>query len=318
MPNRGATATLVATLACVVAAACWALNAVIAADTFGLGISPEHLAESRVIVALVPLAAYLAITRRDLLVPPRAAWPPIAAFGVCIVAVNFAYYVAIERVPVGVAIALQYTAPVLILVTAALVSRRAPRGAAWVAGGLTLIGAALVGGAFGRGESAGMAGGAADLDGLGLLAGAVAAVTFAGYLVSAEAAGRRGAHPVTTLFGGFVVAALLWAAILPIWSWPFHLLSGPQIVLRVLSIGLLGTLLPFGLTVAALRILSSSVAGIATTTEPVLAAALAWLLLGQQLGAIQVVGGGLVVAGVLIAQVVRPAPSSSAAVDATP
>jgi drug/metabolite transporter (DMT)-like permease len=86
----------------------------------------------------------------------------------------------------------------------------------------------------------------------------------------------------------------------------------------VLSIGLLGTLLPFGLTVAALRILSSSVAGIATTMEPVLAAALAWLLLGQQLAPAQLLGGGLVVAGVLIAQLVRPAPHASAAVDAAP
>ena len=319
MPNRAGTATLVATLACVVAAACWALNAVIAADTFGHGISPEHLAESRVIVALVPLAAYLAIARRDLLVPPRSAWPPIAAFGACIVAVNFAYYVAIERVPVGVAIALQYTAPVLILVGAALVTGRAPRRAAWAAGGLTLIGAALVGGVLGAGQARGdVAGSAAGLDGLGLLAGTLAAVTFAGYLVSAEIAGRRGAHPVTTLFGGFVVAALLWTVVLPVWSWPFHLLADPQIALRVLSIGLIGTLLPFGLTVAALRILSSSVAGIATTMEPVLAAALAWLLLGQQLSTMQLAGGGLVVAGVLIAQLLRPAPPAAAAVDAAP
>lgn len=313
MPNRSGTATLVATLACVVAAACWALNAVIAAETFGRGITPAHLAQSRVIVALVPLAAYLLVARRELLVPPRAAWLPIAAFGACIVTVNFAYYVALERVPVGVAIALQYTAPVLILVGAALVARRAPRGAAWVAGGLTLTGAALVGGVL-----ASLTGGTVALDGIGLLAGALAALTFAGYLVTAEMAGRRGTHPVTTLFGGFVVAALLWAVILPLWDWPFQLLADPQVAVRVLSIGLLGTLLPFGLTVAALRILSSSVAGIATTMEPVLAAALAWLLLGQQLGAAQLVGGALVVAGVLIAQLVRPEPPASAALDATP
>lgn len=312
MSNRSGTAALVATLACVVAATCWALNAVIAAETFGRGISPEHLAESRVIVALVPLAAFLAVSRRDLLLPPRAAWPPIAAFGACIVAVNFAYYVALERVPVGVAIALQYTAPVLILVGAAITARRAPRAPAWVAGGLTLTGAALVGGVVGTVT------GSLALDGLGLLAGAVAALTFAGYLVSAEIAGRRGAHPATTLFGGFVVASVLWAMLVPLWDWPFHLLADPQIAARVLSIGLLGTLLPFGLTVAALRILSSSVAGIATTMEPVLAAALAWLLLGQQLGAAQLAGGALVVAGVLIAQLVRGEPPASAAVEATP
>jgi drug/metabolite transporter (DMT)-like permease len=103
--------TLLATLACVVAAACWAASAVVAAGAF----KPDRLAEARVVVALLPLAAYLLVARRDLLRPPRSALPPLVAFGACIVAVNFAYYVAIDRVPVGVAISLQYTAPVLVL-----------------------------------------------------------------------------------------------------------------------------------------------------------------------------------------------------------
>jgi drug/metabolite transporter (DMT)-like permease len=302
--------TLAATLACVVAATCWALNAVIAAETFERGVSPERLAESRVLVALVPLAAYLLAARRDLLVPPRAAWPAIALFGACIVVVNFAYYLAIERVPVGVAIALQYTAPVIILVVGALLARRSPHPAAWVAGTLTLAGAALVGGVLG--------GPSETLDSVGLLAGVLAALTYAGYLVSAEVAGRHGTHPVTTLFAGFTVGAVLWAIVLPVWDWPVELLRDPDIAWRILAVGLLGTLLPFGLTVAALRVLSSSVAGIATTTEPVLAAALAWLLLGQVLEPAQILGGGLVVAGVLIAQLIRPPSPASAAVDAAP
>jgi drug/metabolite transporter (DMT)-like permease len=47
------------------------------------------------------------------------------------------------------------------------------------------------------------------------------------------------------------------------------------------------------------------VAGIAATTEPVFAAGLAWLLLGQSLGVAQLLGGGLVVAGVVVAQFAR-------------
>lgn len=261
-------------------------------------------------MALIPLAAFLILARRDLLVPPRGAWPAIGAFGICIVTVNFAYYLAIERVPVGVAIALQYTAPVLILVGAALVSRRSPHRAAWLAGGMTLVGAALVGGVLGQPS--------APLDDVGLLAGAVAALTYAGYLVSAEMAGARDTHPVTTLFAGFLVAAIIWAVVLPLWDWPFHLLADPEIAWRVLAVGLLGTLLPFGLTVAALRVLAAPVAGIATTTEPVLAAALAWLLLGQVLEPAQLAGGALVVAGVVIAQLVRPPSEATAPVDAAP
>jgi drug/metabolite transporter (DMT)-like permease len=289
--------TLLATLACVVAAACWAANAVIAAGAFELGVSPERLAQTRVVIALVPLAAYLLVARRDLMRPPRAAVPALIGFGACIVAVNFAYYVAIDRVPVGVAVALQYTAPVLVLAGTAVIAHRNPQPTIWLAGALSLTGAVLVSGA--------LAATTQRLDGLGLIAGAAAALTFAGYLVTAEMAGRRGTHPVTTLFIGFCVAALIWAVVLPLWDWPMELLADPQVAWRVVAVGLLGTLLPFGLVVAALRWISSALAGIATTAEPVLAACLAWLFLGQLLSVPQLMGAGLVIAGVLIAQVTR-------------
>jgi drug/metabolite transporter (DMT)-like permease len=305
---------VLATLACVVAAACWAASAVIAAGAFERGMSPERLAQSRVITALVPLMAYLLVARRDLLRPPRGAVMAIIGFGACMVVVNFSYYLAIALVPVGVAIALQYTAPVLILVATALLTRRSPHRLIWIAGGMTLAGAILVSGAL-----AGGAGGAGqDLNGLGLVAGIAAALSFAGYLTTAELAGKRGAHPVTSLFIGFVVAAVIWAIVLPWWTWPVDLLRDREILWRVLAVGLVGTLLPFGLAVAALRWISSALAGIATTTEPVLAAALAWVFLGQALTPAQLLGGGLVVAGVLTAQVARAPTAEVAPVEIAP
>ena len=298
-------ATVLATLACVVAAACWAANAVIAAGAFDRGVTPERLAQTRVIVALVPLAAYLLVARRDLLSPPRGTVAPLIVFGACMVIVNFSYYVAIDRVPVGVAIALQYTAPVLILAGTALIGRRSPAPTTWIAGGLTLAGAVLVSGAL-------AGAGGEPMDRIGLLAGIGSALSFAGYLVSAELSGKRGAHPATSLFIGFVVATLIWVVVLPLWDWPFELLQDPEVVWRVLAVGLVGTLLPFALTVAALRWISSALAGIATTTEPVLAAALAWIFLGQALTVPQLIGGAMVVAGVLVAQISRsPAPEAT-------
>ncbi len=301
---------LLATLACVLAAACWAANAVIAAGAFALGVTPEQLAEARVVVALVPLAGYLAVFRRDLMAPPSRAITPLLVFGACIVAVNFAYYVAIDRVPVGVAISLQYTAPVLVLAGTALVGRAIPPATVWIAAGMTLVGAALVSGA--------LAGAIGGLDEIGLLAGVASALTFAGYLVAAELAGRRGAHPVTTLFIGFVVATVIWSVILPLWNWPFALLANPDVAWRVVAVGLLGTLIPFALTVAALRWISSVLAGIATTAEPVLAAALAWWLLSQALTVPQLIGGALVVAGVLTAQLARRLPPRITPVEIAP
>lgn len=299
-------AAAIATIACVAAAACWAGNAVVAAGAFAQNISPERLAETRVVVAIVPLLAYLLVARRDLLRPPRAVLPVLLAFGICLVGANWAYYLAIERVPVGVAISIQYTAPVLILAATALVVRRTPPATIWTAGALTLIGAALVSGTIGAAE------GGTGLDATGLGAAVISAITYAGYLVTAEAAGRRGVHPATTLLSGFVVAGVLWAVILPVWDWPFELLRQGDLAWRIVAIGLLGTLLPFALTVVAVRWISSAVAGIATTTEPVLAAVLAWVILDQTLTLPQLIGGGLVVAGVLTAQLARhPSPQAT-------
>ncbi len=294
-----------ATLGVVLAAFCWGLSAILAKGAFERGVGPAQMSEARVVVAVVPLFAYLALRRRDLLLPPRPALGMSALFGVAVVIVNWSYYVAIDRLAVGIAISLQYTAPVLVLILVALVSRRAPGGLAWTAGLLTLAGAVLVSGAYS---------GLASLDGIGLGAAALSAASFAAYLLTAEAAGRRGAHPASALFVGFAVAAAAWSVVQPWWDWPFALLADPEVSLRVLAVGLVGTLFPFLLAVSAVRIVSAALAGIAATFEPVFGAALAWLLLGQQLSPPQLVGGACVVAGVAIAQLSRPA----TAVELTP
>ncbi|PZR61272.1 MAG: hypothetical protein DLM71_08900 [Chloroflexi bacterium] len=287
---------LAATLAVVAAAFCWGISAIFAKGAFERGISPEQMAQARVMVAVVPLVAWLALRRRDLLRPPRPALPYLVVFGAAVVAVNFSYYVAIDRLDIGVAISLQYTAPVLVLALAALTSRRAPPSLVWVAGILTLVGAILVSGAYA---------GFARIDPVGVAAGFAAALTFAGYLLSAEAAGRRGAHPASSLLIGFLVAILIWGLLQPWWNWPWARLSDPEIGLRVLAVGIVGTLVPFLLAVAAVRVISTPLAAIAATTEPVFASALAWLLLGQHLGPVQLLGGACVIAGVTAANLHR-------------
>jgi drug/metabolite transporter (DMT)-like permease len=127
-------------------------------------------------------------------------------------------------------------------------------------------------------------------------------VLFAAYLLAAERAGRRGVEPATTLVWGFLVAVAIWAVAVPWWSWPVATLADPAVAAAVLGVGLVGTLLPFALAVGAVRVISAATAGIAATAEPVFAAALAWLLLGQHLNPAQLAGAGLVVAGVVLAQ----------------
>src|SRR5205085_12537868 len=104
-----------ATAAVVVAAFCWGVSAIFAKGAFESGIPPERMAEARIAVAGLLLLGFVVLARCDLLRPPRAAVLPAALFGLSLVLVNLSYYVAIDRLPVGVAIALQYTAPVFVL-----------------------------------------------------------------------------------------------------------------------------------------------------------------------------------------------------------
>ena len=294
---------LVAFAAVVVAGACWGFSAVIATKAFDRGVPPIRMAEARVLVALVVLTAILAWRAPSLLRPPRAAVPAFVGFGLSIAAVNASYYVAIDRLPVGVAISIQYTAPTILLALSAAVAAAGVRSAVlpapppgpvlWVASAVTLLGAALVSEAF-----AGLGG----LSASGLAAAVVAAITFGTYLVTARWAAERGAHPATTLLWGFIVATLAWTVVAPWWGWPVSLLSDPAVLGAVIAVGLLATLLPFFLAVWAMRILPPTTAGVAATVEPPFATFFAWLLLGQSLSGWQVLGAGLVIVGVALAQ----------------
>ena len=294
-PNAGVS-PLAATLAVVSAAACFGIAAIMAKVAFEHGVPPERLAQARATVALLLLAPALAWRWRGLLRPPRGTLPLLLGFGLCVAAVNYAYYVAIDHLAVGVAISLQYTGPVLVLGWTVLVARRHPGRLAWAAAGCTLAGAVLVSQAY-AGFSA--------VDLAGLAGGAASALLFAAYLLTAEAAGRAGVHPATVLVWGFATAIVALGPISPWWSWPFSALSEPRVALAVAGVGVVGTLLPFFLTVGAVRVVSAATVGIAATFEPVFAAAFAWMLLGQRLEPVQLAGGLLVVAGVVVAQLAQ-------------
>jgi drug/metabolite transporter (DMT)-like permease len=297
-PDRAA--TLGALLRVVAAAACWAMAAVLAKYVFDRGVPPIRLAEARVAVAVAVLAPLLVWRRPRLLRPPPGTLPLLAGFGACVAAVNLSYYLAIDHLPVGVAVSLQYTGPAMVLAVSALAGRASRSGragspgrVAWVAAAITLAGAVLVSRAL---EGLG------GLDVPGVAAGLASAVTFAAYLLTAELAGARGAHPATTLLWGFLSSVAIWSLAAPWWSWPLEALRDPGVALAVAGVGLVGTLLPFALAVGAVRVISAATAGIAATSEPVFAAAFAWVLLDQRLAPPQLAGGALVVAGVVLAQ----------------
>lgn len=284
------------------AATLWAVNGAVSKVILDSGVSSTQLSEIRSTGAFVGLALLLVLVAPRSLAVTRRELPLLAAFGVGGLAfVQWFYFVAIHRLAIGVALLVQYLAPLLVALYARFVMRRAVRRRIWLA--LTL---ALVGLSFVLELGAGT-----ELDGLGVAASLLAAASYAFYLLVAEReVGRR--EPVSLTTYGFFFAALFWAIVQPWWSFPARVLddaAGSAWDLPVWSLVawmiLLGTIVPFGLLVASLRFVPATRVGITAMLEPVAATVVAWLWLGEELGAPQLGGGALVLAGIVLAQTAR-------------
>ena len=280
----------------IVAAAFYAVGGVIAKRAFELGIPPATLAEWRILFAFVVfLALTLTFRRRDLQAVRRSDLPLLGLFGLLgVMAVQLVYYEAIQRIPIGVALVIEYTAPLLILAYWRLRGRRVGI-VLWLAGGLTLVGCYFVVGAYDAQLR--------QVNALGAALATLDAVILASYFLLTEKLVTRFSS-WALLCVGFGAAALAWSIVRPPWTLPWFLLNG-ELALYVLGVVVIATVVPYLFSVAAVRLIPAARVGLASTSEPVIAAVAAWILIGQSLEGLQVVGGLIVVAGILVAQSVR-------------
>lgn len=274
----------------------WALNSSLARWLLDDGMSAVRLAQLRSLGSWALLVAALALARPGLLRVKRRELPALAFLGVAGLAlVHATYFLAIERLQIGVAVTIQYLAPLLLLLWLRLAHGRRLPGSLWGAVALSVAGCFLVVRAYDAGA----------VDALGVAAAFGAALSFAVYMVGSERAGRL--HPpVTTLVWAFGFASLAWAVAAPWWGFPFELLGSARNALLAAGVVVVGTLLPFICLVAAVRHIPASRAAIVATLEPVLAAVFAWFLHDQELAAVQVVGAAAVLAAVAWVQSQRP------------
>jgi DME family drug/metabolite transporter len=280
------------------AAALWALGAVVAANLFDDGIKPLELAEARSIVSALGLALIPVSWRPPVARPSRTVRRSLVLLGVCIGLVNAVYYVAIDRLPVAVALVLQYTAPAMVVVYTAVRLRKRPRNEIVVAVSLALAGVALVSGLLGADL------GSVDLFGVAM--GLASAVLFASYTLVGESVTRT-YGPLGAMFRAFSIAGSLWICWQVFNGWP-HELFDPANLPRVILIGLGATLAPFLLYLWGVERVKAERAAIAATLEPVLGAVVAWVLLDQTLTVVQLAGGALVIAAVILIQTGRSKP----------
>lgn len=194
-------------------------------------------------------------------------WRAVALFGLSLAGMNGFFYAALARIPLGTAVTIEFLGP---LTLAAVLSRRL-RDLAWVAlaaGGVVLLGAA---------DGAG--GGRLDPVGIGFAL--VAGVFWALYIlastrVGAAVPGQGG------LAGGLLIGSLVLA---PLGAPGAVVATGrPELLLLAAATGVLASVIPYSLELAALRRLPARVFGVLLSLEPAVAAAAGWLLLGQGMG----------------------------------
>ena len=280
----------------VLAATLWAINASIGETLMDRGLGWAPLSQLRVTGSFVLLAGALALFRRDLLRVERDQVRDLAFLGVFALApVQATYFLAINRLEIGPAVTIQYLAPLVVLLWLRLWLGLRIAGGLWAAVALSVVGCFFVVRAYDAGS----------LDGLGVAVAFASTLTFAGYMVGSERAGRHHT-PFTTLAYGFGFATLAWSVAQPWWNYPIDELDSGRDALLALGVVVVGTLLPFLAMVGALRYIPAPRAGIVATLEPVLAALFAWLLVGESLAALQVGGMALVVAAVVWVQAHRP------------
>jgi len=274
------------------------VGGVIAKRAFALGIPASTLAEWRALFAFAVFLVFVLALRRDTLAIRRADLPVIAVFGLFgILGVQVFYYEAIQRLPLGVALVLQYTAPLIVLGYWAVRGRRIG-GRLWLAAVLTIGGCYFVVGAYDASLR--------ELNAVGALIAILDAIVFAVYLLLAERLTSRYAS-ATLLTWGFGTAALAWSVIRPLWTLPWELVT-LEVAVLIAGVVIVATVIPYLFTVAALRSIPATRVGLTATSEPLIGALAAWLLIGEALQAPQVAGGIVMVGGILMAQSVRLTP----------
>jgi drug/metabolite transporter (DMT)-like permease len=287
----------------VVGSALFAVNGTIAKLVLRAGFDEPQLTTLRATGAFAGLLVLcfavrpgpirLAVTRREL--------PLLVTYGLAgFFLVPMLYFVSIARLPVGIALLFEYTATLFVALWARFGQHARVKPRLWGGLVLSLIGLAGVAEVWGD----------VRLNGIGVAAGFVAAVLLAGYYILG-ARGIRSRDTLSLTCWAFGFAALAGMIVRPWWRFPAGVLRGTSngvpVWLLCAYIIVFGSIVPYLLVAGALRHLPATSVGIIGMVEPVIATAVAWLVLGEALDPAQLTGGALVLLGVGLAETARAA-----------
>jgi drug/metabolite transporter (DMT)-like permease len=303
-PDTGVTR---GTVLIVLASVCFATSGPLVKPAMDAGLSPQQVASFRIGLAAALLLVFVALTRPGLLRVRRSDVPLLIGYGlVGVAAVQLLYFAAVSRIPIGVAMLLEFTSPVLVALWVRFVRRVVLPARMWVGTALALLGLALIAEVW-----EGL-----RLDALGLLFGISAALCAAAYFLI----GERGVSTLPALglvTWGMVIGAVAIGVLAPPWSLPggimaagtdFGGLNVPVWVLLV-TCAVISTAAAYLLSISAMKHLPANVASVIAVCEPIVATLLAWLLLGQALTAVQIAGAVVLLAGATVVQLASRRPA---------
>jgi len=291
----------------VIAALLFGVNGTVSKLVLQSGLPPMRFTEIRSGGAFLCLITYALIRRPDSLKINRHQIGFLALYGIAgFAAVQVFYFIAISRLPVGIGLLLEFTAPVLITLYVRFVRKESVKSRMWAALVLAISGLILVAQVWNG----------LTLDGIGLLAGGVASVSLAiYYLLGEHGVGIRDTTSLTAWAFGF--ASAFWVIVQPLWTFPMHLLSKQvslggrfatfhaPLSIFIIAVILFGTVAPFVLVVGALRHTSPARTAMIGMLEPVFASIVAWWWIGESLTLIQIIGGVVVLTGIALAETAR-------------
>jgi drug/metabolite transporter (DMT)-like permease len=311
--RRSAQRNGLGTVLSVAAAAFFGLGANVSKVALHAGLDPIRLTALRCTGTAIGLLAVILVVRPALLRIRRADLPVLIVLGLTgAAAVQFLFFTAIDRLPVGIALLIEFTAPFMIAVYSQVVLRHPADRRSWIAIALGMSGLALVAKVWTD----------TGLDPIGVAAGLGAAGCLAAFFMIGKNALQRH-HPLTMSFWMFAIASVFWAAVAPWWNFDIAVLGTNASVLGVFDathlpvwtsvvwVVLLGTLVPYLLEIASLEHLTPTAKGVVGMSEPLIAAAIAWAWLGEALDNIQLAGATVTLLGIFIIQSRRAASSSS-------
>jgi drug/metabolite transporter (DMT)-like permease len=298
-------------------AAAFGTSGTFATSLIDAGWSPAAAVTARLLVAAAILTGPAVYVMRGRWSAARPALPSVAGYGLVAVAVaQLCYFNAIEHVSIGIALLLEYLGTVLIVGWLWVRHGQRPRRLTVGGIGVVVVGLALVLDVTGH----------QHVDLVGVLWGLGAAVGLAAYYVL-SARPHEAAPPIAMAWGGMTIGGVILLALGSVGALSMHASTADvdiahhrtSWIVPVLSLALLATAFAYAVGIHAAQVLGAKIASFVGLSEVLFAALFAWLALGQGLHPGQLVGGGLVIAGVAIIRADEPdAPADPTAVGDQP